>query len=263
MPAVGTAYFFPGEEDISPGAHKVNGLTKDFLLGFDEAVTGLPKWLKWLKEQKGSRKLCLIGHNIEDFDIPILVQEMDRNGIARTKLTNLVTSYVDTRELVKSHALWNDANREFPWDSKSLGNLYRRVFNEEIPNAHSSIGDVRANMKLLLELDPTMKYTKLHMNDLGMLVRKIGRAVKQGIISEATTKPKSLKKSPPKKKSSSKKKGKPNADAKKAKAKPLSKKPKNVTAKSADRRNSTVRVSMRSSHKRNGSSRGFAVANVS
>jgi len=151
----------------------VNGLSKEFLLGFDTASIGIPKWLNWLIELKGNRKLCLVGHNIEEFDIPVLVQEMDRNGIARSDLTSLITYFVDTLKLVKSPALWTEANREFPSEAKSLGNLYRRVFSEDIPNAHTSIGDVRANMKLLLELDPTLKHTKRHMRNLGTLVKNL------------------------------------------------------------------------------------------
>ena len=144
------------------------------------------KYLEWV-ESIGSNKNkhCIIGHYIEQFDIPIIIRSLVRGvsddiGKARIdKLTKAITHYIDTYPLFKDcKAMWDASPCDYPQDttifqSFKLGDLYNHVFSERLPNAHTAVGDAKANLKLLLALDPTLKYAKGYMKEMNELVTKI------------------------------------------------------------------------------------------
>ena len=82
---------------------------------------------------------------------------------------------------IKVKEMWDESEFEFPKTNDEieydmnfkLGTLYEYVFNEKLPNAHTAVGDSIATMKLLLAVDPTLKYTKNCMKEAGALIDEI------------------------------------------------------------------------------------------
>jgi len=110
------------EIPISQAAQDTHGIT-------DEKVKNAPlfsddaKVLKRIFEDSE-----LIGYNIIQFDIPILMAEFDRAGVA----LDLSGKVVDVMKL------------ETALNPRTLGAVYKRYTGEEIENAHDAMGDVKA-----------------------------------------------------------------------------------------------------------------------
>jgi hypothetical protein len=144
------------------------------------------RYLEWVESIGSNNKHCIIGHNIEQFDIPIIIRSLVRGvskdiGKARIdRFTKAITHYIDTYPLFRdSKAMWDASSlHTYPKDttifqSFKLGDLYNHVFSERLPNAHTAVGDAKANLKLLLALDPTLYYAKSYMKEVNELVTKI------------------------------------------------------------------------------------------
>ena len=135
------AYVIP-DGDISPNASAVNGFTKRgntiFLRG--SPVTAIPlkealvQFVKWLESFKS--EICIVGHNIETFDVKHLFKAGKSNGID----FHHIVGFVDTLPLFRS---------EYPdEESYSQSNLFKRFINESYL-AHDALEDVRALSKLV------------------------------------------------------------------------------------------------------------------
>lgn len=151
---------------ISREAHKVNKLTKEFL---DGSTGDLAHYLDYCITEQGDRsKFVIAGHNIKEFDLCVLMNDLGPKG-----LNNDVpyTHILDTYELVQEKQVWKDADLIFPRDQNvrlSLDELYEYLFNKKLPNAHTALGDAKANLEILLKLDPSLKHTKNKMTSFSI-----------------------------------------------------------------------------------------------
>ena len=148
-------------------AYGIHGITREDL---DGCVYNWRSFIAFSQQVKGTRsKLVVVGHNITKFDLPRIVNSLIRENIDPDELP--FTHIVDTLTLFKNcKAMWNASKYKYPKDSTifesfKLGALYKYVFGKELPNAHSALSDTKANLKLLLELDPELKYTMNELED--------------------------------------------------------------------------------------------------
>ena len=94
---------------------------------------------------------------------------MKRCDMNQDKLTSVVTHTVDTLELAQKDEVWEDIKEERP-ASLTLGSLYECFFEDELPGAHSALGDVKANLAILLKLDPTLKFASKYKKPINELL---------------------------------------------------------------------------------------------
>mmetsp|Transcript_35853 Transcript_35853/g.73212 ORF Transcript_35853/g.73212 Transcript_35853/m.73212 type:complete len:800 (+) Transcript_35853:130-2529(+) len=153
----------PEDFEISDGAFEINGISKVKLIGKDDTEKGLTKFFHALKEVSGKRKLCLVGHNIARFDIPILEKELQRYESCREIRSYLDSIYViDTLTIAKDKDTWDTLNLDIP-ASKKLADLHEYLFDKELVDSHSAMGDCLGNAQVLLKMDPTLKIARKHM----------------------------------------------------------------------------------------------------
>jgi len=163
--------------------HITDKMVKDEPLFSDDA-----KKLKKIFEDS-----VLIGYNIIQFDIPILMAEFDRAGVE----LNLSGEVIDVMRL------------ETALNPRTLGAVYKRYTGEEIENAHDAMGDVKATeiilqhqmTKIKLEdhdLDKMMEacgippgsadfFGKFKYDDQGFLVYAFGKHVNHRVLESADT----------------------------------------------------------------------------
>ena len=130
--------------------------TKD---GLERMFDFLDSW------RKEGTKLCLFGHNIGRFDLPLLRAEARRHNLEH-RLEGI--SYVDTYEVLKhedNNILWANNGMARP-TSFSLGNLYNHIFERGITNQHSAVGDVVAIAEILMKLDPNLSVSRDFIREL-------------------------------------------------------------------------------------------------
>jgi len=114
-------------------------------------------------------KVVICGHNVKGFDLPVIVNNIIREGeinLVQNSATGEdgmsklpLTHVVDTLDLVKDQELWKKAKIDLPKENNKLGALYEHALSKKIENAHSALGDVKANLELLLCLDEDLVYT--------------------------------------------------------------------------------------------------------
>lgn len=121
--------------------------------------------VRWINAARGDRKVLFVGQNIEEFDLIIFLNELERSNIPLSDLGLSVVSYIDTLDLFRDKELWRDAGIAPPANSK-LGTVYERVFDRNLEGAHSADGDVLATLALLKRLDPSLKYANAKMKYL-------------------------------------------------------------------------------------------------
>jgi DNA polymerase-3 subunit epsilon len=80
----------------------------------------------------------LAGYNIDNFDFPILVREMERTGIQKKWKNPTIDVFVLYRRLYPSN----------------LSAVYKRLFGHEFENAHSAMADVDATCKIFEKIIP-------------------------------------------------------------------------------------------------------------
>jgi len=128
--------------------------------------------MEFLSSKKNGRDLVLIGHNIKAFDLPLIRAEMRRCNLDTSLLTNVCTHYIDTLAIAKDSDVWEDIDYaiptpQFPDDKPfKLENLYRYLFKDKLPDAHSALGDVDGCLAILFKLDPDLKFAKKHMKPI-------------------------------------------------------------------------------------------------
>jgi DNA polymerase III epsilon subunit-like protein len=126
------------------------------LVGKIGTKEGLQRMFRHLSSSKGGRKLCFVGHNIQNFDLRILYEEAKRHGLDK-ELKGV--RFVDTLAVAQDKDVWQNHEKERP-KSFSLENLYSYLVGGVIPFQHSAVGDVLANAKVLESLDPDLTITR-------------------------------------------------------------------------------------------------------
>lgn len=159
-----------GNFTITPGAYDTHGISVADLEGCLDTEEALGLVLTKLKKIKGKRpNLVVVGHKVAAFDLTLLLKEMTRCDLNQNKLTRIVTHTVDTLELAQKDEVWEDIKEERP-ASLTLGSLYECFFEDELPCAHSALGDVKANLAILLKLDPTLKFASKYKKPINELL---------------------------------------------------------------------------------------------
>ena len=121
------------------------------------------KFFDALKKVSGDRKVCLIGHNIIQFDMPILEKELQRYGSCKDLQKYLDDIYViDTLTMARDDKIWEDLDMDEPV-SKKLEVLHEHLCGKELVDSHSAMGDCLGNAKVLLEMDPTLMIAEQQM----------------------------------------------------------------------------------------------------
>ncbi len=101
------------------------------------------KWLSGVYEEPGMR-VCLVGHNAAQFDIPMLTNELLRLRFAGSDKTpsSLEAYVVDTLAI---------AHQVFPMlQSKSQAAVYRHLFRRDAPKQHDAMGDAQALLRIIM-----------------------------------------------------------------------------------------------------------------
>jgi DNA polymerase III epsilon subunit-like protein len=121
---------------IPAGASRVNGI-------FDDHVATAPCWadvsarlFDFIAQHAGARPV-LVAYNGMHFDFPLLVAESKRAAV-NGRLS-------DTFEQIYGCDALKIARQELSkLPSKRLANVYKHLFDEEMPGAHTASGDVAA-----------------------------------------------------------------------------------------------------------------------
>uniref|UniRef100_F6PJD0 exodeoxyribonuclease III n=1 Tax=Monodelphis domestica TaxID=13616 RepID=F6PJD0_MONDO len=137
------------EQNFTPKASEITGLSNQNLAdnhkaGFDGAV--IRALWEFLKRQKSP--ICLVAHNGFDYDFPLLRTELQRLGADLPGGTVCLDTLPALRGLDKAHH--HSTRASHGKKSYSLGNLYRRYFDDEPQAAHSAEGDVYALVMVFL-----------------------------------------------------------------------------------------------------------------
>ena len=129
--------------EIPRGAEKVHGISTERALAegkpLEEVLNIFNRALSGVQ--------TVAGHNIE-FDINVTGSEFLRKGIS-TKLHSL--NVVDTKDLSTDYcALPGGRGGKYKWPT--LGELHKKLFNEDFDAAHNASADVQATARCFLEL---------------------------------------------------------------------------------------------------------------
>jgi DNA polymerase-3 subunit epsilon len=81
----------------------------------------------------------LAGYNIDNFDFPILIREMERAGIVKTWKNPTIDVFVLYRKLYPNN----------------LSAVYERLFGRKFSNAHTAMADVDATVEIFQKIFPS------------------------------------------------------------------------------------------------------------
>mmetsp|Transcript_8482 Transcript_8482/g.14975 ORF Transcript_8482/g.14975 Transcript_8482/m.14975 type:complete len:252 (-) Transcript_8482:103-858(-) len=157
------AYVNPGRE-IPSNVVELTGITNEFIQNGGHCpatgmVTGpalslpavLPILISFMRNQiKVDEEACLVAHNGNQFDFPLL-----QNEIARTKLpislSDIATKTLDTIVIFRSSEIWSTSDLSKPAHF-NLAGLHRHVHGPEsaILNHHNALADVDTLERLLM-----------------------------------------------------------------------------------------------------------------
>lgn len=116
------------DRSIPKDASDVHGIT-------NEMVEGLPKFEKYAVSIKSFFTDCdLGGYNSNRFDVPLLMQELNRCGLT-LDVSNI--SLVDVMQI------------ETKINPRTLGAVYQRYTGKVLENAHDALADVLATAEIL------------------------------------------------------------------------------------------------------------------
>jgi len=109
----------------------IHGITSDMLETDPTLDVVLPEFWAWVAEQADGGDVVLFGHNVHDFDWPVLVRESRRVGVEVPELPRVDTLTV--------------ARRAWPhMKSFKLEALYETLTGTQLANAHNAAADVGA-----------------------------------------------------------------------------------------------------------------------
>jgi DNA polymerase III alpha subunit (gram-positive type) len=126
---------------MDPGAQRVHCISSEDLQhepSFTQAVDSLNGFIVELTRICKNKSVLLIAHNAFGFDSQMLDHELHRAN----KLLSATIVYADTYRYILLHPA-------FFRQKLGMAAQYRRVFGEEMPNAHTARGDVDALIKLV------------------------------------------------------------------------------------------------------------------
>ncbi|XP_061174897.1 uncharacterized protein LOC133184042 [Saccostrea echinata] len=138
-------YVFP-TKPISPGASSATGLSfKDGKLLLQEksieAVKQKDGLLQFLAFVKKFTYPCIVGHNIKNFDVPVLINSLEKYGLCET-LNRSISGFVDTLVIARSLYNKDEVNGSFSQQS-----LIKCLLGKEYA-AHNALEDVVALREL-------------------------------------------------------------------------------------------------------------------
>lgn len=137
---------------ILESATAVHGIT-------DEMVKDKPVFDKYAKSlKKLFENKILVGYNILQFDIPILLSEFDRAGVKVT----LSGKFIDVMKVETKLA------------PRTLSAIYKKYTNSEIENAHDALGDVKATRVVLSHQEKIIKDSDTDLDLLDALQEMSG-----------------------------------------------------------------------------------------
>lgn len=135
----------PGKA-CSPTASKITGLSTAVLQAhgrqpFDDSLASL--LLAFLRRQPAP--WCLVAHNGDGYDFPLLQAELAMLGCASI----LDRAFcVDSMAALKALEQAESPSAHSPRKSYSLGNIYTRLYGQEPPDSHTAEGDVLALLSI-------------------------------------------------------------------------------------------------------------------
>jgi len=158
-----TDFVNPGVESgnfhLSKGAYEKNKITRMMLYGKKTTAEALTALFEHLDRIRQGRSLCLFGHNIGDYDLPVLYYEAMRCGLTENLRSMF---YVDTMDVAKDEErVWSNSDDDCP-ESCSLESLHESLFGEVIVGHHGAFADVSANARVLKRLDPDLSISLGH-----------------------------------------------------------------------------------------------------
>ena len=175
-PEVWSKYLIP-QKNIDDGASRINNLKvekdkqgKDILTKYGKPVkaeqyeAGIYRFYQHLhelrKQTNPNSRIILIAHNAKKFDVPVLLNALEKINVTREHLTKLNICFADSFLIIKKIEKENplvflnieetDSPRKQPKVSKALSSLYKRFFGKDF-SAHDAIEDVKAMKQVLFE----------------------------------------------------------------------------------------------------------------
>ena len=175
-PEVWSKYLIP-QKNINDGASRINKLKvekdrqgKDILTKYgipvkaEQYEAGIYQFYQHLhelrKQTNPNSRIILIAHNGKKFDVPVLLNALEKINVTREHLTKLNIFFADSLLIIEKIEKENplvfmnieetDSPRKKPKVSKALSSLYKRFFGENY-SAHDAIEDVKAMRQVLFE----------------------------------------------------------------------------------------------------------------
>ncbi|KAF6101493.1 three prime repair exonuclease 1 [Phyllostomus discolor] len=135
----------PGKA-CSPAASEITGLSTATLAAhgrqrFDADLAHL--LLAFLQRQP--QPWCLVAHNGDRYDFPLLLAELAALGVA-SALDDAFC--VDSIAALKALEQAGSPPQQGPWKSYSLGSIYARLYGQAPPDSHTAEGDVLALLSI-------------------------------------------------------------------------------------------------------------------
>lgn len=137
-------------------AYHINGISDETLREanrFSYVMSAFWQWVIKLSNKYQKNDIVFIGHNLDNFDEPMLISEIRRN---KTLIPNLNIYKIDTMKIFKY--LYPITFKTIPYslpcivhcpESYKQSDIYKFLFHNEPEYQHNAIGDVRALHKIL------------------------------------------------------------------------------------------------------------------
>lgn len=129
------------EMQINPEAQRVHGISQDDVKDAPTFFEVLPRLAGFFM---GARAWA--GYNTK-FDRDVLYYQLQRYGFERNFPWPL--EEIDVMKLAGAHLNGQGKRGQ---DVPKLTEAYKAIFNEEMPDAHDAMGDVRGTARILMEL---------------------------------------------------------------------------------------------------------------
>ena len=134
------------QRPVSPEASAINGITDDELTGCPRFIDVAPEIVEWLR---GSD---LAGFNAAKFDLPLLVEEIERvkDYFRRRKDNPKAQEMLSTIEIDLHEPVMVDVQNIYhAMEPRNLKAAYRFYCGKELDNAHSAEADTLATYEVL------------------------------------------------------------------------------------------------------------------
>ncbi|XP_068946711.1 three-prime repair exonuclease 1 [Petaurus breviceps papuanus] len=153
--------------------------------GFDAGLVDLVQAFL----QRQPPPICLVAHNGDRFDFPLLQAELSRAGLGPDALSGIfcVDSIVALRALDRSSQPRESNQRK----SYSLGNVYTRLFGQAPPDTHTAEGDVLALVSIFqARPQPLLHWVDTHARPFNNVkpMYEVGAVTDQGAAYDKETK---------------------------------------------------------------------------